>query len=191
MYRPSQFIGYYPEAKKYSLFSSRGWWLNRWPFLGWLETVLKLYGFLCAYYVPERTSLAPKWENVSFLLWRRIELLTCGICTLLVTLGIVDRIFYREVVSIIFIVLNNWAHWTVFLALYKGHYDRKSLLYFLAFMTLGDIVKLIFFKVHDFNIGSVAKAVLYYLTSLFVISYLLIIFLELYFNSVVSVGKHK
>jgi len=159
MYRPAQFIGYYPEAKKYSLFSSKGWWLNRWPFLGWLETVLKLCGFICAYYVPGRLVLDPKREKANFPLWRNIELFTCAVCTLLVTLGILDRIFYREVVSIIFIVFNNWAHWTVFLALYKGNYDRKSLLYFLTFMTLGDIVKLIFFKVHDFNIGSVAKAV--------------------------------
>ncbi|GJQ08686.1 hypothetical protein GpartN1_g1524.t1 [Galdieria partita] len=191
MYRPSQFIGYYPEAKKYSLFSSKGWWLNRWPFLGWLETVLKLCGFLCAYHVPEGVLFAPKWKSVTFPLWRRIELLTCGICTLLVTLGILDRIFYREVVSIIFIVFNNWAHWTVFLSLYKGLYDRKSLMYFLTFMILGDIVKLIFFKVHDFNIGSVAKAVLYYLTSLFVISYLFIMFLEQYFNNAVSERKYK
>lgn len=146
-------------AKKYSIFSSEGWWLNRWPFLGWLETVLKLCGFFFAYFVPERTVLDPKWENATFPLWKSIEVVTCGLCTLLVTVGILDRIFYREVVSIVFIVLNNWAHWTVFVALYKGHYNRKSLLCFLVFMTLGDIVKLIFFKVHDFNIGNVAKEV--------------------------------
>eukprot|EP00871_Galdieria_phlegrea_P003785 jgi/Galph1/4407/GphlegSOOS_G3061.1 len=156
MYRAKEFMAYYPEAKKHSVLSSQGWWLNQWLFLGWLETVLKVCAFLFAYYVPQQEPVVDKWQH-SALRFRNVEIFLFGICTVLITVAIVDRLFYREVISIIFVIPNNWVHWRVFLALWRGHYVRKWLIYFLSFFVLGDVVKLLFFRVYDFNIGQVAK----------------------------------
>jgi len=46
-------------------------------------------------------------------------------------------------------------------------------------MLLGDLVKLVFLKVHSFTVRATPKAVLYGLTLIYVVGYLLILLLEL------------
>jgi len=49
---------------------------------------------------------------------------------------------------------------------------------FAALMLLGDLVKLVFLKVHEFTVRDMPKAVLYGLTLVYVVGYLLILLLQ-------------
>jgi hypothetical protein len=48
-------------------------------------------------------------------------------------------------------------------------------------MLLGDLVKLVFLKMHDFEVRVTPKTVLYGLTSLYIVGYLTLAVLELAF----------
>jgi hypothetical protein len=162
VYIPNAFIPEYRAARKLSIVSSSGWWLNRWPFLGWLETAVKIMAFVVASYVPVRNSgdfdvpafsQYPSFYLETFLMFGGASL---------ITLAILDRIFYREVISMLFVFPNIWAHWTVAGAMYRLGRGGISTRYFRQFcwlMLAGDVVKLIFFTVHDFSMLSVARFV--------------------------------
>ena len=161
MFVPSHFIAEFRDARKYSILSSKGWWLNRWPPLGWLETIVKVAAWYYAgrvpvpegagppdLHIPQTTRLAQTWTM----------LMASG----LLAAAIIDRLVYREIISMIFVLPNNWAHWTVVRALArasKSPFSGTDFRTFCWLMLAGDIVKLVFFAVHDFNIASVAKHV--------------------------------
>lgn len=147
---PSEFIPEYRPAKKYSVFSSSGWWMNRWPLLGWLETFVKIAAWIAVPYIPGRRveripSLSPQVA---------VELSIMLLASILLAVAIIDRLVYREIISMIFVFPNNWAHWSVTMALYHNGRDGLNGKYFRIFcwlMLTGDVVKLLFFAVHDFS----------------------------------------
>jgi hypothetical protein len=160
---PRTFVPEYRPARKFPLVASDGWWLNRWPVLGWLETVVKLAAFCVAAYVPlpEPHPYMPLLSDVSRVVFLAETFLMFGGSTL-IALAIFDRLVYREIVSILFVVPNNWAHWTVVSAMYRYGRGGISVRHFRLFcwlMLAGDVVKLVFFTVHDFRILAVTRFV--------------------------------
>lgn len=159
---PPTFIAEYRVARKFSLLSTNGWWLNRWPLLGWLETGLKVLAWFYSSYVGIETVPIhkPKYgsEPAVFVLQ---TFLMCGGTTLL-TLAVVDRLRYREVVSMIFVFPNAWAHWVVVSAMLRlgpAGLQARNFRMFCWLMLSGDIVKLLFFAVHDFTMLEVKRYV--------------------------------
>ena len=75
--------------------------------------------------------------------------------------------------------MNNLGHGGMVIALATEPGPCWKLPAFAALMLLGDLVKLVFLKVHDFTVRDMPKAVLYGLTSVYVADYLLILLLEL------------
>jgi hypothetical protein len=153
----------YRPARKFPLVASDGWWLNRWPVLGWLETVVKLTAFCVAAYVPlpEPHPYMPLRSDVSRVVFLAETFLMFGGSTL-IALAIFDRLVYREIVSMLFVVPNNWAHWTVVSAMYRYGRGGVSVRHFRLFcwlMLAGDVIKLVFFAVHDFRILAVTRFV--------------------------------
>lgn len=76
--------------------------------------------------------------------------------------AIIDRMIYREIVSIIFVFPNNWAHWTVAMTMYKHGQEGINARYLRIFcwlMLAGDVVKLAFFAFHDFSRLNVSRYV--------------------------------
>jgi hypothetical protein len=162
VYIPNAFIPEYRAARKLPIASSGGWWLNRWPFLGWLETAVKVMAFIVASHVPLRNSgdfdISARSQSPSFY----IETFLMFGGASLITLAVLDRIFYREIISMMFVLPNIWAHWTVAAAMYRFGRGGISTRYFRQFcwlMLTGDVVKLMFFTVHDFSMLSVARFV--------------------------------
>lgn len=170
VYAPPHFIAEYRAARKHSIFSSDGWWINRWPFLGWLETFLKVIAWFYASRISAPNFASPDTRSAEIFrtsaLTNSAEIWIFLLATALITAAVFDRLFYREIISMVFVLPNNWAHWTVFRALVngaasKGHgaVSHTDLRIFCWLMFAGDIVKLVFFAVHDFNIANVAKYV--------------------------------
>lgn len=168
VYVPASFISEYPSARKHSVFSRAGWWLNKWPTLAWIETFVKIAAWL---WVP--AAIAPARQGVTGVhsAERLIQTLIMGAASLLLAMAIVDRLLYREIISMIFVFPNNVAHWAVFYALVRGAVDTYAYRYFLCLMLTGDVVKLVFFVVHGFEIKLVLKSVLYFLVALFAAMY--------------------
>lgn len=91
-----------------------------------------------------------------------IEAATMLLASALITAAIIDRMVYREIVSMIFVFPSNWAHWTVTSAMLRSGREGINIRYFRIFcwlMLAGDIVKLVFFAVHDFSRLNVARYV--------------------------------
>lgn len=161
VYFPRTFIAEYRVARTLPLLSSAGWWVNRWPFLGLLETAVKLCAFLAAAYVPLGASSAPPataLERAPF--YAQTFLFFGG--TVILSLAIFERVLmYRELISVAFVLPNIWAHWTVLAAMYRGRAAVSVFHFrvFLALMLAGDVVKLVFFAVHDFSMLNIARYV--------------------------------
>ncbi|MFC2046385.1 hypothetical protein ACFLTC_02555 [Chloroflexota bacterium] len=157
--------------------SSKGWHVAHWPPLAWLETVIKLAAIIIGIValvqaVSGGTIGLP--GGIRLAQWIVMVVLSLG---LVVALG--DRLAEREIVAMAFLILNNLGHWGMVIALAAEPGPDWMLPAFAALMLLGDLVKLVFLKVHDFTVRDTPKAALYGLTSVYVAGYLLILLLEL------------
>lgn len=103
------------------------------------------------------------------------------IASSLLALAVVDRVVYRELISMVFVFPNNWAHWSVTTSMLRHGRVGLNVRYFRCFvclMFIGDIVKLVFFAVHDFSRLHVARFVLYALVALFAALYATLLLLD-------------
>lgn len=111
---------------------------------------MKIAAWIAVPYIPGRRveripSLSPQVA---------VELSIMLLASILLAVAIIDRLVYREIISMIFVFPNNWAHWSVTMALYHNGRDGLNGKYFRIFcwlMLTGDVVKLLFFAVHDFS----------------------------------------
>ncbi len=78
----------------------------------------------------------------------------------------------------LFVFPNNWAHWSVYAALAERRVDGVALRSFLWLMFAGDVVKLVFFVVHGFEIKALAKYAVYSLVAFFALLYGLCLAIE-------------
>lgn len=157
--------------------STRGWHVDRWPPLAWLETAIKLVAIIIGI-----VALGQGLSGGTFGLPGGIWLVQ-WIVLMLLSLGLVaaifDRLAEREIVAMAFVLLNNLGHWGMVVALAAKPGPGWLLPAFAALMLVGDLVKVVFLKVHDFTVRDTPAVVLYGLTSVYVIGYLLILILEL------------
>lgn len=175
----SEFLPEYRPARKFPITSTKGWWLNRWPFLGWLETFVKISAWFFVPYIALDTAEPVDVETMSVNFAVETGLMLTA--SVLLLLAIIDRLVYREVISMIFVFPNNWAHWTVALAMHKYGRSGVNLRYVRIFCWLtlaGDIVKLMFFAYHDFSRLNVSRYFLYLLVALFAALYFLVLMLD-------------
>lgn len=151
------------------------WHVARWPLLAWVETAIKVVGQVFGI-----MALISAFSGEGFALpggVRLVQTIIMAILALGLTVAIADRIRYREIISMIFVIPNNFAHWGIVLALLAG--QTQYLAPFAALFLLGDIVKLVFIRVHQFTVGEFQLKVMYGLTSVFVVGYALVLLLEL------------
>jgi hypothetical protein len=153
------------------------WYVAKWPPLAWLETVIKLVAL--AFGV---TALADALSSAEFALpgdMRLAQLILMTILSLGLVAAIFDRFVERELVAMGFVILNNLGHWGMVLALASEQGPGSRLVPFAGLMLLGDLVKLIFLRAHDFQVRDTPRSVLYGLTLFYVVGYVLLLMLEL------------
>lgn len=151
---------------------NKNWHVQNWHLLGWIETVVKtgaiiigIYAFLQAI----KSDIFLSWSELP-----KIQLIILILLSLGILLAIYDRYQKKDIVSMIFVLFNNWGHWGLVYAIFKG-VNLIYLFYFALFMLIGDLVKIVFLKKYNYSERDLAPKKFIYLTSIYIIGYLLII----------------
>ncbi len=146
------------------------WHVSNWDRLGWIETALKILAFIFAYQMLYETLKQSNFalpQGHYIVIWIIQIVLSMGLIA-----AIFDRYQNKEMFSMIFVVLNNFAHWSIVIVLGNPTIQSNTLILFFTLMLLGDLVKIIFLKTSGYSVVGVPKSVLYGLTFLYVLGYL-------------------
>jgi hypothetical protein len=157
--------------------STKKWYVGDWPPLAWAETALKLVAIVFGIVALVQAISAGAFALPSGP--RLAQFLVLAFLSLGLLVAIFDRLAEREIVAMIFVILNNLGHWGMVVALATRPGPGWLLVSFAGLMLLGDLVKLAFLKAHDFSVRDTPRAVLYGLTSVYIVGYLAILLLEL------------
>lgn len=146
---------------------TKKWYISNWTLLGWVETGLKIIAFIFAALIifPALQSGNFKFPPIGLFLIIQI-VLSLGLLA-----AIFDRFKEKEIIAMIFIIVNNLAHWGIIYSLGTQVNHLFYLLMFFVFMLAGDLVKLIFIKTTNFSVRDVPKSVLYGLTLFYIVGY--------------------
>jgi hypothetical protein len=155
----------------------QSWYFADWPPLAWLETVIKFFALLLAILTAYRGI--QRW-HFEFPLGSELpEWIIMLVLSLGLTIAIIDRIQNREIFAMGFIVLNNLGHWGMTYTLMTNPGPGPLLSIFAALMLLGDLVKILFIRLHSFPVRELPQSVLYGLTSIYAAGYAVILIIEL------------
>lgn len=131
--------------------------------------------------IGDVAALVDALSTAEFALPRGLRLAQFVLMTLL-SLGLVaaifDRIIEREVVAMRFVIMNNLGHWGMVVALTSDQGPGSRLVPFAALMLLGDVVKLVFIRINDFQVRNTPRSLLYGSTLFYVTGYVLLLILE-------------
>lgn len=157
--------------------SPKQWHVADWSPLGWLETALKLVGLAAAIIALIQALSGGTPTNPEGT--RLIQVIILAFLALGLTGAIVDRYIEREIIAMIFVLINNVGHWGMVFALLRQPGPEALLIIFTAFMLLGDLVKIRWIIVNQISMRGFPPKVLVGLTSGFVIGYAIILLLAL------------
>ncbi len=155
---------------------NKNWHFENWHLLGWIETVIKILAIFIGIYSFFLGIKQPEFLNINNLPF--IPLVIFLILSLGLLLAIFNRYQKKDIISMVFILFNNWGHWGLLYAIYKG-INVKFLYSFVLLMLAGDLVKLVFIKKHNYSERDIPTKYINYLTWIYVGGYLFIILLGL------------
>jgi hypothetical protein len=153
------------------------WYIGNWTGLGWLETGIKLaahaVAFIALFLALSRGS--------SFLLGLPVVLL--GILTLAYGAAIVDRWLEKEIIAMVFVLINVAAHAAMTVALTRPLSTVLELgMLFAGLMLLGDAVKIAFLVRTGFTVRGIPTRVLVIMTASLVVIYALVLLILIITN---------
>jgi len=155
----------------------KSWHMGHWPALAWLETVIKLaalvIGIMATVQALAVSELAFP-QGIRLVQFVILVILAVGLLA-----AIFDRLADREIVAMVFVVINNLGHWGMVLAMTAVSTPTTTLPLFAGLMLLGDLVKLWFIRAHQFTVRDYGQKVLVGLTAVYITGYALILLLEL------------
>ncbi len=157
--------------------TSKQWHIANWSALGWIETGIKLIAFVAAI-LALINALSSGIVTAPSGVWL-IQVIVLAVLALGLSVGIVDRYNQREIIAMIFILLNNLAHWGMVYALLTVPGPGNLLLIFTGLMLLGDLVKIYWLRVSGYTQGGYPQSVLYGLTGIFVVGYIIVFLLTI------------
>ncbi len=156
------------------------WHVANWTALGWLETIIKLAAHAVALVALVNALSAPAAALLEGA--RLLQVIIMGLLALGLTGAIIERFMQREIIAMIFVLINNVAHWGMVYALTRSPGPGNLLLIFAGLMLLGDLVKIGFFLTTPFiaeTYGSFPRWLPYALTGFFIAGYIALIVLGL------------
>ena len=157
--------------------NEKTWYFAQWPALAWLETVIKLVAIAIGVWAFIGALEEGEFDfDAGHVI---AEFVILGILCLGLIAAIFDRLKEREIVSMVFVIVNNIGHWGMLIAVVGEPGPGWKLVAFCTLFICGDLVKMLFIKVHNFRVRDTAQAVLYGLTAFYMIGYALIFILEL------------
>lgn len=158
-------------------YTKQDWYIADWPPLGWIETGLKAIAIVIGIFVGIKAVGVGSFAfpvGIRLIQWIVLAVLSLGLIA-----AIFDRIAYRDIISMVFVIFNNLGHWGMMLSLLFVSGPGYRLILFCGLMLLGDIVKLIFIATTDFTVRDTPRSVLLSLTGFYVIGYIAILILDL------------
>jgi hypothetical protein len=158
--------------------SRKGWYVGAWTRLGWAETIIKLAAHAVAGVALLYAIFTGVYTTPQGL--RFVEAVILGFLSLGLVFAIFDRFLQREIVAMVFVIVNNIAHWGMFYALFTQPGPGLLLPIFALLMLIGDLVKLRFLAVTDFILHaypSVPRWMPFFFTGIFIVGYTLLILL--------------
>jgi hypothetical protein len=165
--------------------SAKGWYVGRWPPLAWLVGAIKGVAIAIGTAANVRArAVGVLWRPEMLGVWHpEPVVLAQGIILAILSLGLViallDRLRRREVVAIIFLILNNFGHWGMVLALAFKPGPGWRLPALAGLMLVSDLVKLLSLQIHRFAVPGISREVLNRSTAAYAAGYSLILVLEL------------
>jgi hypothetical protein len=156
---------------------SKRWHFAAWPPLAWLETAIKAAALVVGLVALRGALSSGEWQLPAGI--RAVQFALLVLLSLGLVAAIFDRLDEREIVAMVFVLFNNLGHWGMTAALASQPGPGNLLVVFCLLMLVGDLVKLLFIRVHDFTVRGTSRAVLYGLTSAYVFGYAAILLLEL------------
>ena len=153
------------------------WHVANWSPLGWLETGIKLIAFVSAIF-----ALIQALSNGTFISpsgTRLIQVIILVFLALGLFGAIFERYMQREIIAMIFVLVNNIAHWGMVYALLTIPGPGTLLLIFAGLMLLGDLVKIYWLRVSGFTQDGRPQSIFYILTGGYVVGYVIILLLAL------------
>lgn len=155
---------------------AQGWHVARWTGLGWAETLVKGAAQVVALVAFARCLDGDLgWPSGA----RLAQFVILALLSLGLLAAIADRIAMREVVSMVFVITNNLAHWGMLVALATIPGPGALFPWFCALMLAGEVVKLAFLTTSGFRVRNVSPAVVLGLTVLYAAGYAGMLLLEL------------
>ena len=164
--------------------SAKRWYVGRWPPLAWLVGVIKGVAIAIGIAAHVRArAVGVLWRPEMLGVWHpEPVVLAQGIILVILSLGLViavlDRLRSREVLAIVFLLLNNLGHWGMVMALAFKPGPGWRLPAFAGLMLVGDLVKLVSLQIHGCTVPGISLAVLNRSTAAYAAGYSLILVLE-------------
>ena len=121
--------------------STKKWYVGDWPPLAWAETVLKLAAIVFGIVAFVQAVSAGAFSLPSGP--RLAQFLVLAFLSLGLLVATFDRLAEREIVAMIFVILNNLGHWGMVVALAAEPGPGWMLTAFAALMLVGDLVKFV------------------------------------------------
>jgi hypothetical protein len=156
------------------------WHIAKWPPLAWIETLVKLVALATAIYTAINVIGHGTFQSPTGSTW--VEFIILIILSLGLLAAIYDRLLEREIIAMVFVIVNNLGHWGMTIALLADPKPTNALLRFGVLMLVGDLLKLVFLKTSDFKVRETPPSILYGLTASYIIGYVLLILIELAFQ---------
>ncbi len=94
-------------------------------------------------------------------------------------IAILDRLQQRELFSVAFVVVNDLAHWAMYLSFLSGLSAMASVVAYCALMMAGDIVKIVFFATTGYTVRGAPRPLLLVGVAAFVVAYSVVLVLAL------------
>ena len=146
------------------------WHVTRWGPMGWIETGVKSCAFLCAY-LALASSIATGWSTPRGV--RIVELALIGTATVGLLAAIGDRLLEREIVAMVFVCFNNFAHLALLASLLTTAGPGHLLTAFAVLMTCGELVKIQFLRSTGFTVRNAPASTVIGLTAAYALVYAL------------------
>ncbi len=153
-----------------------GWFIARMGAWEWTETLLKLAAVGVAVWgvaLSLTDGFAPTLNG------RLPQVVILGLASLGVLAAVGDRLLTKEIISMVFVLLNNVGHWGITIALVGGLGTGTPVVAYCATMLAGDLVKLGFFLHTGLTVRNAPRGAVLGATGLFAAAYLTVLILEL------------
>ncbi len=94
-------------------------------------------------------------------------------------IAILDRLQQRELFSVGFVIVNDLAHWAMYLSFLSGLLAMALVIAYCALMMAGDIMKIVFFATTGYTVRGAPRPLLLAGVAAFVVAYGVVLVLAL------------